>query len=348
MRFPTTRLLAGAVLVLLPADAAAQETVASEHVQIDEWEVPWEQSRPRDPYVGPDGRVWFVGQRSHYAAFLDPATGEFERYDLDDGTGPHNLIVDEGGTVWYAGNLVRHIGKLDPETGAIEKFMMPDERARDPHTLVFDGQGDMWFTIQGGNFVGKFFKETGMVELVQAPEVEGGRSRSSRPYGITIDSRDRPWIALFNTNLIATVDPSSMELKTFELPEGSRPRRLVVSSDDRIWYVDYQRGMLGRLDPGSGEVEEWASPGGAESRPYGMAIDGEDRIWFVETGIQPNRFVGFDPETEEYFGVTEVGSGGGTIRHMFFHPDTNSIWFGTDANTIGRASITPKGRRPVS
>ena len=40
------------------------------------------------------GRVWFVGQQGNYLAFLDPETGEFKRYDLDPGAGPHNLIVD--------------------------------------------------------------------------------------------------------------------------------------------------------------------------------------------------------------------------------------------------------------
>ena len=246
-----------AVLITIPDPTVAQQP---ERLEIDEWVVPWERSRPRDPYVGPDGKVWFVGQRSHYAAYLDPETGEFKKFDLDDGTGPHNLIVDDVGTVWYAGNRVRHIGRLNPETGEIKKFWMPDERARDPHTLVFDHDGDVWFTVQQGNFVGKFTKSTGDVQLVAAPEVQGGRSNSTRPYGIKMDSQNRPWIALFNTNQIATVDPETMEMKTYELPEGSRPRRLAIDSEDIIWYVDYRRGYLGRLDPETGRLESGPIP----------------------------------------------------------------------------------------
>ena len=34
--------------------------LAAQQVVIEEWEVPWEGSRPRDPYVAPDGGVWFV------------------------------------------------------------------------------------------------------------------------------------------------------------------------------------------------------------------------------------------------------------------------------------------------
>ena len=126
------------VPVPAPVDAA---------VEIREWEVPWENTRPRDPYVGPDGRVWFVGQRGNYVAYLEPGSGEFRRYALPEGTGPHNLIVADDGTVWVAGNRDAYIGELDPETGDIVRHEMPDPAARDPHTLVFDGRGGIWFTV---------------------------------------------------------------------------------------------------------------------------------------------------------------------------------------------------------
>ena len=116
--------------------------------EIKEWPVPWNNTRPRDPYAASADKVWFVGQGGDYAAYLNPETGEFERFDLESGAGPHNLIVADDGTVWYAGNRAAHIGKLDPESGAIVKFPMPEPVARDPHTLVFDPAGDIWFTVQ--------------------------------------------------------------------------------------------------------------------------------------------------------------------------------------------------------
>ncbi|MDT8367960.1 MAG: hypothetical protein RQ745_02045 [Longimicrobiales bacterium] len=344
-----------AIPLLLPAIALGVGGVSSpataQHVddlvQIREWEVPWEDSRPRDPYVAPDGRVWFVGQRSDYAGVLDPTTGHFEKIDMAEGAGPHNLVVDGEGIVWYAGNRAAHIGRIDPDTEEIELFPMPDPAARDPHTLEFDGAGGIFFSVQGGNFVGHFEPTSGEVRLAHAPEVagRGGQPGSSRPYGIKVDSRGHPWIALFNTNMIATVDPGSMEMTTFEIPRPeARPRRLVVDSEDRIWYGDYAAGKLGRLDPETGEFTEWDNPSGDASRPYGMAIDADDRIWFVETGVQPNRFVGFDARTEEFISATDVPSGGGTVRHMYYDRDENVIWFGADTNTIGRAILPPLRR----
>ena len=131
-----------------------------------------------------------------------------------------------------------------------------------------------------------------------------------------------------------------MAVTEIDMPaENARGRRIGITSDDRIWYVDYARGYLGRYDPASGQFKEWANPGGERSRPYAMTVDDKDRIWFVETGPSPNTLVGFDPKTEQFFSVTPIESGAGAVRHMVFHKPTGMIWFGTDANTLGRANV---------
>ncbi len=37
-------------------------------VDITLWLVPWKNTRPRDPYVDQQNRVWFVGQAGDYIA----------------------------------------------------------------------------------------------------------------------------------------------------------------------------------------------------------------------------------------------------------------------------------------
>jgi virginiamycin B lyase len=318
-------------LALLAAPAVAQQTSAP---TIQEWNVPWAGTRPRDPYLDRAGRVWFVGQVGHYVGVLDPATGQFKRFDLAPGTGPHNLILDSAGIVWYSGNASSHIGRLDPKDGSITRIPMSDSSARDPHTMVWDRHGDIWFTVQGGNFIGKLTVATGTMRLVAVP------TPRARPYGIALDRAGRPWIVLFGTNKIATVDPETFALTEYPLPRAqARPRRMAITSDGAVWYGDYAGGMLGRFDPGTKKVEEWPLPGGAGARPYAVTVDDQDRIWIVETGSQPNRFVGFDTRTHRFLPGADVPSGGGTIRNMVFDPRARAIWFGSDANTIGRAQL---------
>lgn len=320
--------LAIAALFISPAHAADDSS-------IQEWLVPWEASVPRDPYVAPDGVVWFNGQRGNYLATLDPETGEFKRYELDDGTHPHNLIIDDQGILWYAGNRSAHIGRLDTASGKIEKIAMPEKGATDPHTLVFNSDGDIWFTLQQSNMVG--FLETGTGE-VKLFEVATSRAR---PYGIRMGPDDRPWIVLFGTNKLLTIDPETLDVEEVALPdESARPRRLEITADGRLWYVDYANGRLGEYTPDTGVFRSWPLPAGENSRPYGTALDGQGRIWIAETGIQPNRLVGFDPATEKFFGMIDVPSGGGTLRHMYYDPATDQVWFGADTNYVGRLDVS--------
>jgi virginiamycin B lyase len=333
---------AGPVTAPAAAEAARTPLVAADPdtVPIKEWTVPWERSRPRDPYLDrKTGDVWFVGQVGNYVGRLNPKTGEFRRYELEERALPHNVVVDADGTVWYAGNGNGHIGKMDPATGKVTRYPMPDSTVRDPHTLTFGTDGDLWFTAQRAGYVGRLVKATGEVKLARV-----GQGRTL-PYGIEVDSKGNAWVNEFGTNKIAMLDPRTLAVREFELPNANaRSRRIAVTPDDAVWYVDYARGFLGHLDPATGKVEEFAMPGGERSRPYAMTHDDKGRLWFVETGTQPNHLVGFDPKTRAFFSVTPIrsstdGAGRNTVRHMMYHAPTREIWFGTDANTIGRAVV---------
>ena len=113
----------------------------------------------------------------------------------------------------------------------------------------------------------------------------------------------------------------------------------MVTSDDSIWYGDYALGLLGRYEPASGKISQWVMPSGENSKPYGMAVDRNDRIWIVETGVTPNRFVGFDTATGKFLTETDIPSGAGSVRHMNYFEATGEVWFGTDTNYVGRAIV---------
>jgi virginiamycin B lyase len=314
-------LAAVGVLTAWTHPVIAQDT---DSFDLKEWDVEWG-GRTRDPAVAPDGKVWFVGQAGNYIAVLDPQTGQFKRYEIEDGTNPHTLIVDDKGIVWYAGNRNNRIGRLDPSSGEIKTIMTGD--ARDPHTMVFDGKGHIWFTSQGSNRVGRLNMATEKVDLITPYE------QPSNPYGIVIDSQGNPWVALLRTNMVAKIDPRTLAVtRVTQANEASRSRRIETTADGMIWYGDEARGYLGRINPATGETREWRAPGGEGSRPYALTKDDQDRLWFSETGPE-KRLVGFDPKTERFFANIPVS---GTIRHMHFDSKRKMLWFGTDANKVGR------------
>ncbi len=298
-------------VVVSPASAAP---VGELKVAIKEYDVPTPQSRPHDPALAPDGSLWYTGQMANKLGRLDPKTGEIKEYPLKtEGSGPHGLVADAQGNIWFTAAFKGYVGKLDPKTGAVTEYRMPDPRARDPHTPVFDPHGILWFTVQNGNFVGQLDPKTGNVRLKEVPTAK------AVPYGIVVSSKGVPYFCEFGTNKLASVNPQTMEITEYTLPAGAQPRRLAITKDDVIYYTDYARGYLGRFDTQTGKQEEWASPGGPESKPYGIAIPPDGSVWYSESGVKPNTLVRFDPGTQA-FAREDIPSGGGVVRNMVATP----------------------------
>lgn len=335
-----------ALMVVVANRVSAQSVSLAGGLHMDpdairDWKVPWDKTVPRDPFADQQGHVWFVGQMGNYVARLDPARGEFKRYEIDAGTYPHDLVVDRQNSVWFTGNRNGRIVHLDPQTGKLKTYLMPDSTVRDPHTMTFDTKGDAWFTAQSAGVVGKLTIADGAIRLWRL-------AKDSRPYGIVLDSKGRPWFDEFGTNKIGTIDPATGELKEYTLPsDRTRPRRIAMTSDGVIWYSDYTRGYLGRLDPATGKVEEFAMPSGPASLPYAMATDDQDRIWVAETGIQPNALVAFDPKSRRWVASVPVGAKApNTVRHMTFDKKTRQLWYGSDQNFIGGVKVPGPGVVP--
>lgn len=321
------------IIVIATPIIAASGTQSAGGVVIKEWEVPTPNSRPHDPAVAPDGSLWYTGQMANKLGRFDPKTERFKEFPLKTAdSGPHGLAPDQEGNIWFTAISKGYVGKLNPATGEITEYHMPDSRARDPHTPVFDQHGTLWFTTEESNFVGKLDPRTGDIKLklVATPHAV--------PYGIVVLSSGTPYFCEFGTNKLAAIDPKTMQITEFELPQGARPRRLAVAQDDTIYYTDYGRGYLGHFDPTSKKIEEWQSPGGAGSKPYGITITPDGTVWYSESGVAPNTLVRFNPGTKS-FATSPVPSGGGVIRNMASTKDGRVYLACSGVNKIGIAHV---------
>jgi virginiamycin B lyase len=183
-------------------------------------------------------------------------------------------------------------------------------------------------TVQVGNMVGKLDPQTGKIELKTMPMAD------ARPYGIAIDSKGIPFFCEFGTNKMARLDPQTMAITEYKLPEGARPRRMAIDASDKIYFTDFQGGNLGLLDPATGAVKMWPSPGGPSSAPYGIAITPDGLVWFSESGVKPNTIIQFNPKTEQ-FARAAIPSGGGTVRNMAVTTDGRVYIACSGVNKVG-------------
>jgi virginiamycin B lyase len=244
--------------------ASSPADVGTLNVTIQEWAVPTK-GAPHDPAVGADGALWFTEQMVNKLGRLDPKTGEFKSIRWLRTRIP-------GRTVWWRTK---------------REYLVYREFGGYIGSWIQDGQGDgiqnaereggrsahggvrwariLWFTVQGGNMVGRLDPKNGKMELKEVP------TAAALPYGIQINSKGVPVFCELGTNKMASIDPQSLTIKEYALPEGVRPRRLAIAADDPVYFTDFKSGHLGTLNTSTG-VKLYGSPGGAEANPYGLRL----------------------------------------------------------------------------
>ena len=295
-------------------------------IEIIEWTVPTLGQRSRDPAEAPDGSIWWTGMWASLAGRLDPDTGEMEEFRLPPTARPHTIVPDADGNIWYTGNSNATIGMLDPKTGLVTEYQT---EARDPHSAVWHPNGNLYFTAQGAAVLGRLNPDTG--EIAEIPT-------EPRPYGIQVDSKGTVWVAYNGTNKLGALDPDSMEVRYYEVPDDrTRIRRLGLDSNDIVWFVNSTMGKIGRLDPATGEIRQWDSPSGPDSHPYSLAVI-DDVIWYNESAMRPDALVRFNPRTES-FQSWAIPSGVGIVRHVWVTEDNNLLIHQSSSNQIGLVKI---------
>lgn len=106
-----------------------------------------------------------------------------------------------------------------------------------------------------------------------------------------------------------------------------------------VWYTDYARGRLGRPDPATGAVRDFPCPGGNGSRPYGIAIGPDGRVWYDESG--PDDLVAFEPATAGTE-VVAIPTRGSVVRNMAVDATRGRLWLAlSGTERLGRIDLTP-------
>jgi virginiamycin B lyase len=311
-----------------PEDPSRRPTLVDgdTRIEIIEWTVPTLGQRSRDPIEAPDGSIWWTGMWASLTGRLDPDTGFMEEFHLPPDARPHSIVPDAEGNIWYTGNSNGTIGMLDPDTGLITEY---ETEAGDPHTATFHPNGKLYFTSQRAAMLGRLDPATGELDEINV---------EPRPYGIKVDQLGTVWVAFNGTNKLGALDPDSMDIRYYEVPdERTRIRRLDIDSDGMIWFVNSTMGKIGRLNPQSGDIRQWDSPSGPSSHPYSMAVI-DDVIWYNESGMRPDALVRFDP-ADESFQSWAIPSGVGIIRHTWVTEEGDLLIHQSSTNQVGIVRI---------
>jgi virginiamycin B lyase len=218
-----------------------------------------------------------------------------------------------------------------PAEAVIREWPVPTPGSR-PHDPLATKDGAIWWTGQLANKLGRLDPKTGAMKEYDLKTPRTG------PHGLTEDKDGNIWFTGNSAALIGKLDPKTGVVTEYPMPtpDAKDPHTLIFDRDGILWFTVQQANMVGRLDPATAEIKLVSSPT-PKSRPYGMALNSKNLVFFVDFGT--NKVASIDGKTMQ---ITEypLPDSGARPRRIAIGPD-DMIWYTDFARGfLGRLDVT--------
>ncbi|NQV85693.1 MAG: hypothetical protein HQ492_01275 [Woeseiaceae bacterium] len=192
-----------------------------------------------------------------------------------------------------------------------------------PHQVDFDLDGNVWLAYTECCIV-KFDPRTGDQTVFEG---HGGG------HGIAVDQTDGTvW---YSGDVVRHLDPKTGLVDHWKIGDdrylGSNTQ--IFDSKGNLWLSLLAAGGLGKWDRVRDTIDYWEVPV-LRSRPYGIIVDHNDKVWFAD--YHNGGVTRFDPDTEEFkhFNLVKEKTTS-TIRRLGVDAD-GMIWASTWASRANR------------
>ncbi len=175
-----------------------------------------------------------------------------------------------------------------PAEATITEWALPTPGSR-PHDPMAAKDGSLWYTGQLANVLGRLDPRTGQVKEFHLKPQTG-------PHGLTEDNDGNVWFTGNFAGLIGKLDPKTGTVTEYKIPApGAKdPHTIVRDRDGILWFSAQVANKVGRVDPKTGEIKI-VTPPTANARPYGLAVNSKNVVYFVEFGT--NKIATIDSKT---------------------------------------------------
>ena len=206
-------------------------------------------ARVKDPHTmtfDKKGDAWFTAQNAGFLGRFSPATGTFKLWKLPSNSRPYGIVLDSRGHPWFDEFGVNVIATIDPATFEIKEYPLPNARSR-PRRIAITSDDAIWYGDYTRGYLGRLDPRTGKTEEYLLPSGAG-----SLPYGMTVDDRDRVWIAETGVfpNRLVSFDAKKRVFEDQISIGGKEPnviRHMVFDPTTRnIWFGE-DRGTITRV-----------------------------------------------------------------------------------------------------
>jgi len=175
----------------------------------------------------------------------------------------------------------------------ITEYAMPRDTIA-PHDVRHDAQGRIWFSEFGEQNLGLLDPKTGRVQEFAIPELKPGFPTGA--LDLEADSAGNLWLALMFQGGLAKFDPHTQSFTTWSvqapLNNNGTQESMVMPArsgvDGKVWTNLVDRQSILRLDLATGAFELIDpfknAPKGRAHSPYGMTVDRENNLYFMDFG----------------------------------------------------------------
>src|SRR5579875_257217 len=237
------------------------------------------------------GNLWFPLPMSNSIGKLNPSTQSFQQFPVPTSdAGPWDIAIDHSGNIWFTEHYTDKIGKFNPSTQTMQEFTTPTANSL-PYGIVVDASNNVWFTennsavAQIGEYSGGSIKEY---------KVQSNPPGGLTPHLIAVDPHGNiwwteGWVGMIGELKVAQAAPgTSNGVTQYDYPVscsscGTHTSGIGVDSNGLVWFDDSLQSIIGSFpDSGTGSFSIYSTPT-QNSHPHdGLAIDGQNRIWFTE------------------------------------------------------------------
>jgi virginiamycin B lyase len=305
----------------------ANSALAGEQVTITEYPLPVPSELPHDLVLGPDWRVWVTAFWSSQMWAMDPATGKFETYEVNNDPKTiaqvRALEFDRLGRLWIVNGGTSSVVRLDPKSREFATFKVDMY----PHDLVIDSRGDIWVNdyFAKQERVARVAATDGKVTVFPLPSANLPPSAGvPLSYGLQIDAEDRLWSTQLAANTLARYDIKSGAAKLHTMPDANvGPRRNAIGLDGKVWIPEFNTGRLTSFDPVT-ETFATFDTGNSAVGVYDVAVDPRSGdVWLA--AALASELIRFDVRTHK-FTHYPLPTEPAYMRHLAIDPRTGDVW----------------------
>ena len=258
-------------------------------------------SRPYDVAYA-DSTVWFTENGANKLGRIDVVsappiiTAPTKEYPLPAAAcAPSGIAIAPSSAIWLVCADMPLLIRFDPATETFSEhsyaaLLLAGDSVSTVATLpdiAVQDSNEIWFTVPGSDIAGVY--EVDLVKFSKIP-MSTPRFKAEEPASITVDAQGLPWITSYKTNVIGRYAPGTLALwRWYEVPTAdSGPRGIAIRDTGPlwdVWFTEEKANKVGRLtvraqDAGLVELVEY--PQSASSAPRGIAVGGDDTVWFAE------------------------------------------------------------------